>query len=423
MSKSIIAMKKKINLFMLVLLPLSMLAQSITYENYLQAIVEKNTEYLAEKYNVDIATAMLRGSRVLNDPELSVSYGNNQDWDLQMGQSVEVGLSYDLNFAGVRKARMASAQSEKDITDASVSAFLCSLRYSAAEAWAKAWSLRKNCRILEEAVEDMQQIASSDSVRLSLGEVGKTDALQTRLEAQALQGSLIAMQAEYQNALVELSALCGGMTIGSMVDSLLPIHPMYYSLEQVCNIAELNRADLKAAELSHSLSENNLRLLKATRAFELGFEIGYSHNTEVRNELAPAPKFNGLSIGVSIPLKFSSMNKEEVNAAKAQVLQSQKYYESAKIQVHSEASQAYNSLVAADKVLSSYDATLIDDARSIVESRRLGYLKGENGLVELLSAQQTFRDVMQGYIEACCNRFLCQSSLEQAIGFVWYEKE
>lgn len=417
--KCIITMKKIFNLALLALLPISAVAQPLTYDNYIKSVVENNAEYLAEQYNVDIATAMLQASRVFNDPELSVTYGNNQDWDLQMGQSLEVGLSYDLDLAGVRRARMASAASEKEMTDATVAAYLCALRYRAAEAWANAWCLRENCRILEESVNDMLQIASGDSLRLAVGDIGKTDAMQSRLEAMAQYGNLITLKSDYNNALMELSALCGGMPVDSLADAQLPVRNLYYSLEQVCALAEENRADLKAAELSHSLSENNLKLVKAMRAFEMGLTLGYSYNTEVLNEIAPAPKYNGLSVGVTIPLKFSGFNKGEVNAANAQMLQSQKYYESAKIQVNTEAAQAYNSLIAANNVLEQYDQGLLDEARSIIESRKLGYLKGENGLVELLSAQQTYREVMQSYIEACSNRFLCQSSLELALGSQW----
>ena len=77
-------MKKIINIIICVLLPQFMQAQSISYAQFMQAVVEKNTSYLAEKYNIDIALANLQAAKVFNDPELSVDYGNNQDWYMQM---------------------------------------------------------------------------------------------------------------------------------------------------------------------------------------------------------------------------------------------------------------------------------------------------------------------------------------------------
>lgn len=409
-------MKKIFNLLLLALLPLGLLAQSMTYDQYIRTVAEKNVSYLAEQYNVDIAQANLQAAKVFNDPELSVDYGNNQDWYMYMGQSWEFGLSYDLDLAGVRRARIRTARNEKEITEASVIAYLSNLRFEAAQAWAEAWRLKQSCDVLQANVRDMQQIAESDSIRLSVGDIGSTDATQSRLEAQALEGELIALQAEYKNALMALSLLCGGEPISAMVDDELPQKALSYSEEELFRVAENNRADLKAAELSHTLSVNNLRLVKASRAMEMSLSLGYSYNSEVRNEIAPAPKFNGLSVGIAIPLKFSSLNRGERRAAEHQVTQSQKYYEASLLQIRTEAAQALNAYEAAKVVLQKYNSNMMTDARQIVESRKIGYQKGDTSLIELLAAQQTYRDVMQAYIDACSNHFVCYAQLENALG-------
>lgn len=409
---------KIFNIILLAAMPLAMQAQSMSYNQYMQTVVEKNVSYLAEKCNVDIAMANLQAAKVFNDPELSVEYGNNQDWYMYMGKSWDFGLSYDLDLAGVRRARIRTAKNEKEITEASVAAYLSNLRLEASQAWAEAWKLRQSCEVLEASVKDMQQIAMSDSIRLSVGDVGRTDATQSKLEAQTLEGELIALKAEYKNALMTLSFMCGGEPVSELVCETLPQFDMLLNEEDIYRLSEANRADLKAAELSHTLSENNLRLVKASRAMEMNLSLGYSYNSEVRNEIAPAPKFNGLSVGVSIPLKFSSLNKGERRAAEHEVVQSQMYYESALLQVRMEAAQAYNAYLAAKEVLKKYDGNMLQDARNIVESHKVGYLRGETSLIELLAAQQTYRDVMQAYIEACSNNYLCQSQLEFAIGVV-----
>lgn len=391
-------------------------AQSISYKEYIKNVAEKNAAYLAEKYNVDIAEANLSAARVFNDPELSVDYGNNQDWYMEMGQSLEFGLSYDLDLAGNRRARIRSAKNEKEITEASVNAYLCNLRAEASQAWAEAWKLRETSKLLEIAAKDMEQIAKGDSVRLSVGDIGRADATQSRLEAQQARSEYLAQQAEYKNALLTLSFMAGGMLIGDIAEDVLPIEGKNYTEPNIYDVAEMTRADLRAAELSQTLSESNLKMVKASRALEMGLSLGYSYNTEVRNEIAPAPKFNGLSVGISIPLKFSSFNKGEVRAAKSAVLQSQQLYESARQQVHMEVAQAYNSLQVAREVLKQYDSQLLEDARSVFESRKMGYMHGESSLVELIGAQQTYNDVMNAYIEACANCYVCEVQLQQAIG-------
>ena len=408
-------MKKIISTGMLALAVVSATAQPMTYDRFFNLVAEKNILYIAEKYNIDKATASLEAAKVFNDPELSVSYGNNQEWDLQMGQSVEMEMSINPDLAGVRKARIAVAQSEKDIIEASVSAYLANLRLEAAEVWAEAWRLRENCAVLEESVNGMIQIAKSDSLRLIVGDIGRSDALQSRLEAQTMKGELLKMQTEYLNALDAVSLFCGGEAVSSL-EGDLPGIGIIPGESEIIAMAESNRADLKAAEFSKTLSENNLKLVQASRAFEMGINLGYSYNTVVRNEIAPAPRFNGLMVGVSIPLKFSSMNKGEINAAKSEIRQSEYYLEAARLKVRSEVVQAYNSLMAADAVKNQYNESILEDAQNILDSRKTGYLRGESSLMELLSAQQTYLDIMQAYTEACCNSFVCKAQLERASG-------
>ena len=408
-------MKKTISIGLLALAAVSAMAQPMTYDRYNNLVAEKNVLYIAEKYNIDKATASMEAAKVFNDPELSVSYGNNQDWNLQMGQSVEAEMSINPDLAGVRRARIAVAKSEKDITEASVSAYLANLRLEAAEFWAEAWRLRENCAVLEESVNGMIQIARSDSLRFIVGDIGRSDALQSRLEAQTMKGELLKMQAEYLNALDAVSLFCGGEPVSSL-EGELPGVGHIPAESEIIAMAQSNRADLKAAEFSKKLSENNLKLVRASRAFEMGINLGYSYNTEVRNEIAPAPRFNGLMVGVSIPLKFSSLNKGEINAAQSEIRQSEYYLEAARQKVRSEVVQAYNSLMAAKAVKDQYHESILDDARNILDSRKAGYLKGESSLMELLSAQQTYLNVMQAYTEACCNSFVCKAQLEQASG-------
>ena len=408
-------MKKTISIGLLALAAVSAMAQPMTYDRYYNLVAEKNVLYIAEKYNIDKATASMEAAKVFNDPELSVSYGNNQDWNLQMGQSVEAEMSINPDLAGVRRARIAVVQSEKDITEASVSAYLANLRLEAAEVWAEAWRLRENCAVLEESVNGMIQIARSDSLRFIVGDIGRSDALQSRLEAQTMKGELLKMQAEYLNALDAVSLFCGGEPVSSL-EGDLPGTGIIPAESEIIAMAESNRADLKAAELSKTLSENNLKLIRASRAFEMGINLGYSYNTEVRNEIAPAPYFNGLTVGISIPLKFSSLNKGVINAAQAEIRQSECYLEAARQKVRSEVVQAYNSLMAAIAVKNQYTESILEDAQNILESRKTGYLKGESSLIELLSAQQTYLGIMQAYTEACCNSFMCKAQLEQASG-------
>ena len=86
------------------------------------------------------------------------------------------------------------------------------------------------------------------------------------------------------------------------------------------------------------------------------------------------------------------------------------------MKVATETAQAFNSFEVSKIVLQQYDAGMLTDAKAVLDSHRAGYIKGESSLLELFTAQQTYRDVMQNYIDACAERFVAQAKLEFAVG-------
>ena len=406
------------SILLLLALPcLGLRAQSaMSFADFMARVSEKNASYLVEKYNIDIATANEQAARVVSDPELSLDYSNNEDWSLQMGQSYELGLGWSFSFGNVRGARMKLAETEKDITVQAVSDFFNNLRSEAAAAYAEAWASARRESLMKDAYENMRRVASGDSLRLVQGDLSRTDALQSSLEAKAMRNEYLAACSESRNALHALSMLAGGESISAVspelnYNSMVPALP----LEELIQLARDNRSDLKVAELTKKFSNDNLRLVNASRAMEMGVSLGYSYNTEVRNEIAPAPKFNGFTVGVSIPLKFSSMNRGEKAAAKAAVLQSEKAYEAAVLQIDTDVMQAYNSLRSAEEILRSYDSSILSDAAAVLESRSSAYRRGDSPLYELLAAQRSYNEIAAAYVDACAGYFCALAEMERAL--------
>lgn len=392
-------------------------AQEIGYEDFMRQVAERNAGYLAEKYNVDIAVANARAAKIFNDPELSFGYSNNQDWSMQMGQSYETEISYTMSLGNVRGARMKVSMTEQQIAEKAVADYLCNLKAEAATAYAEAWCAAAKEKIMYDAYSNMLKIAAGDSLRLSAGEVNATDALQSAMEAKRMKNDWLSSVSEAKNAFTRLSSYAGGIAVSGVQD-MLPGTSVSVdkSLSQLQEIALDNRCDLHVALLSKQLSENNLKLVRASRSMEISLNAGYSYNTEVRNEIAPAPKFHGFSAGVSVPLKFSSANKGEVMAAKAAVLQSEKALEAAELQIRSEVSMAYESYQTAENILDTYASSISEDAKTILENRVFGYKSGDSRLFELLEAQRAYDEVLISFMEAQRDVFVSYAELCRAMG-------
>ena len=407
-------MKKIVSLFIILLLSPSLSAQD--FSEYMRAVEQHNAAYLAERYNVDIAEANTAAARVFNDPSLSLEYGNNQDWSLQMGQSIDAGLSYAFSLGNIRRARINVARSEEEITRAALDDWFRNLKADATLAWIHAQETHSIMEIKRSSWEGMEQVAASDSLKAVLGDGSPVDARQSRIEARALRAEYLSAEADYANALNTLTLYAGGLPISDIPDNELVLAVPGRSLQELMELALDHRADLRAAELSRTLSERNLTLVKASRAPEIELSAGYSYNTEVRNEIAPAPQYHGLSVGIAVPLKFSRLNRGERLAAERSVQQADAAYEAARQQIASEVQQAYVSWLSAIRVAQECSGTMLEDAASILEGRRTAYLQGDSSLLDYLMAVRVYNDTAGQCISARTGLAVAAAELLRAVG-------
>jgi cobalt-zinc-cadmium efflux system outer membrane protein len=420
------AAMKDIKLTMILLLcalSLTVRAQEkrvLTFEEYLNNVRNSNVGYLAEKYSLDIAEANAKAAEVFPDPELSVSYANNQNWNLQMGYGLDAELSYTLELGGKRKARMRVAQSEKEMTDVLLEDYFRNLRADATLAYLAALKQKKLYDIQKASYLQMLSLARADSLRLRAGAIMEVDARQSKLEAASMLNGVFAGEGDRQEALMQLVLFQGnaGMELPDSIAGELQYLKRDFDLHALTEAAQRNRADLQAALKSAEMSRNSLRLAKANRTIDLGITLGGNYSSEVLNEIAPAPAFRGVMAGISIPLKFSNTNKGELRAAQLAVAQSEKQYEAMQQQISSEVAQACNRYTTACRQVEQFNTGMLEEAEQILKKKIYSYERGETDLLEILNARRTYYEVQVNYHETL---YLCASALielERACG-IW----
>ncbi|MDL2243509.1 TolC family protein [Bacteroidales bacterium OttesenSCG-928-J19] len=404
---------------------LSFLAQAqerprLTFGEYLEQVKRANIDYLVEKYNVEIAEANIKAAKVFPDPELSVSYSNNQNWDLRMGYGVDAELSYTLELGGKRKARIELARSEKEMTNALLEDYFRNLQADATIAYLTAIKQTRLYEIRKTSYGQMLELARADSLRFRLGAITETDARQSRLEAATSLNEVYADEGELMEALVELALWQGDKSMQLPDLSFVDLHFLKrnFDLSSLIIAAQNNRADLQAALKSNEVSQKNLRLAKAERAIDLGLSLGGSYASEVRNEIAPAPEFKGVSAGISIPLRFSNTNKGAVKAARLLVEQSERQYEAVELQIASEVVTAYNKYTLACRQVDQFDTGLLDEAEAIFQKKVYSYERGETSILEVITAHQTYNEVQFNYQETLYEGLVALVELERACG-IW----
>jgi cobalt-zinc-cadmium efflux system outer membrane protein len=391
----------------------------LSYPDFMQKVVEGNKGYAAEKLNVNASEAGVVAARVFNDPSLAVEYGYNDDKNLQMGQSISVELSKTFSF-GKRGANINLAKSQKELDAALLEDYFHSLRAEATLAYLETLKQNELYKVKQDSYEQINLLAIADSVKFSLGDIGEMDALQTKLEAGVAYNDLMQAETELKNIYSSLDLWVGVFNGETYYMPLgdLRFTPRRFDTAQLLQMALDNRADLAAAFKNVDVANKALKVTKRERNTDVDVALGYNYNTEVKNEIAPAPKFNGVTLGVSIPLKISNTNKGAVRAAEFRSRQAELNYEQAQIEVQNAVMNNLRRYLSFEEQVRRYDNGLIRDAKSVIEGKRYSYLRGETSLLEVLDAQRTYNDVATSYIETLYNTIAALVALERSAG-IW----
>ena len=138
----------------------------ISLSNYLSNVSKGNLEFIANQFNVSIAEAELKAAKVFPDPEISLGYSNNEDKRLQMGQSVESGIRYPINFGNKRGAGIALAISNHEVSQILLNAYFQNLRADAALSYFATLRDYRIYQLQKTIYEQLSRLASADSIRL-----------------------------------------------------------------------------------------------------------------------------------------------------------------------------------------------------------------------------------------------------------------
>ena len=379
---------------LLLLSPCALLAQStagdelskLDFQTYLKEVGTNNLHLLAERYQVDIAQAEIAASRVMPDPELTFE-GEHENFSVELGYTLELGK---------RGARIRSAKTQREWAELELEAYFQDLRAEATHAFLDAILQRDLLEVKRNSYVSMLELHRSDSIRYALGEITLNDARQSRVEAATLLNEVYEQEAAYKSALVLLNRYMGKRigTMGQPVGEFASLRRSY-ELHDLMEVALQQRIDVLLAHKGIEVAQNQLKLARAERRTDLGLMLGYS-----RDWHGVWPNRHAVKAGVTIPLKFSNINKGVIRSSQLAVEQNHLLRESKEMDTQVEVSQAFFQYEATQKQVDQYVSGLLDEAKEVLQGMVYRYKRGETSILEVLMAQRTYNEVQEQYLAA-----------------------
>ncbi len=391
--------------------------QQLTLNQFLSLVSKKNLEYAAEKYNVDISEAEVELAKVFPNPYLSFEWNEFRISHNRVGYGFIPEIGTTIELGGKRKARVDLASSQKDLSQALLNDYFRNLRAEAATVYLEAMKQNELYKVKKNSYLTMKRLADADSIRLSLGNIMETNAIQSKLEAGMLLNELLQKEADRSNANNRINLMAG---ISNKDTLLLPIDTLikitrHFDLNSLIMTAEENRSDLEAARYDKMAASKALTLAKRARVIDMDLTI-YNENEFPVPERAPDAWT--INAGVAIPLKFSNMYKGDLKSAQFMQLQAQKRLAFVQLNIRIEITEAYQNYLSAEKQVDNFQVNLLNQSRKVLEGIIYSYQRGETSLLEVLNAQRTFNEIQNTYIEALFNYYSAMVELEKAAG-IW----
>jgi len=378
--------------------------QTLTFREYISEVARNNLDYLAEKYNIQIADAEVKAQKVLPDPELTFEGGEDY-FTLELGYTLELGK---------RNARVRLAKSEAQFERLGLELYFQELRADAAEAFLDAIIQREMLEVKRSSYEYMLQLSHSDSIRFILGEITENDARQSKLEAATLLNEVYQQEADYKASLALLNLFMGLSTpIPEVLVGDWNKFEREYYLADLLATGVNKRLDLAAANKNVEIAYNQLKLIKAERRTDIDLMVGYERDWD-----GFLPKGNMVKAGITIPLKFSNTNKGEVRAGRFLKEKAEMEQRSMELQIQTEISQAYFYYEGAKKQVRQFESGLIEDSQKVLEGTVYAYQRGETNILEVLIAQRSYNEIREEYLETIKEYVSTLINLEKSCG-IW----
>lgn len=298
------------------------------------------------------------------------------DTQLRIDQLIERGGKRDLRIKGAT-ARLNAAQYDLDDTARQQ---LGSLR----SAYFNLRLAQEKLALARETAELYGKTADAGRLRLKAGDVAPVDVARLQIDKARADGDARQAQMEQEQAQVALAYLIGR---DGEADQLMAADPWPALDDASFDALPLDqRPDLAAAKqrLAAAEADRDLARAKKRRDVTVGMQV--------ERNLQNAPT-NSYGFGLSVPLFIWHEYEGDIERAEADLDAARLQVEQQQALAGGQVAQAGNALRSARDRCRRLEGGLLADAERVARAAELAYSKGAMGLMDLLDARRTLRQV------------------------------
>ena len=393
--------------------PVSAAAQpELTVDEAVRVAVADNPRLAAALRDVAAArhgvasAGALANPNVVFAPSLTGGVGGGSDTELLFQQPLELN--------GTRAARRATASAQARRAEAQAVAEMRAVVFTARTAYyelARAREQAALARTLLQTAEELDRLARR---QVELGARPAIEQTQTGIEVTRARQQVALAEATVASAEAALNALMNRPPDAPVGAVALPVAAVLSAAalpepREAARQALAQRAEIASGEAWADALRQEARLARAEGVPDVAPQWRATSVTR-------GVRQSGFGLAITLPLIDYGSRRGRVRQAEETARAEGDRVEAARLQVQKEVAQALARARAARDVLATYPQGLLDEAERLLRASRIGYEEGRTGLIQLVEAQRTYRQVQGDFIGAQVEYALALAELERASG-------
>lgn len=273
--------------------------ESSTLGYVIGQIQQRNAELKALRGEADAAKAEAKASAALPDPEVSFGY-------LWYGRK-DISVSQSFDWATITGRRRASTQEADTLAELTYEASYKAIITKAAKAYINTVRANATIQLINAKLRAAETMAHLTRRRLDAGAARRDEAMATQMAQTKARAELTRAQAERDEQLAIIAALNGGVPI-EVADTA------FTAEEEFGGDFESWYAAIKPFILSEKIAEAQTHMAEAQQSIARAtafpsISLGYM------GEFTPADHYEGVTIGLTVPLWSARHRKSQTTQA------------------------------------------------------------------------------------------------------------
>ncbi len=386
---------------------------------------QNNLLLLAQKFNVDAASALVIQARLWSNPEFNVSQGayntQTKQWFSFDKNNGETAFSADqlILLAGKIRKQTNIAKSNVQLADFTLRDVLRTLRFTLRGDFYTIYYLQQTALVYDEEIASMQAISAAFEEQSGKGYLAETEVV--RIKAQ-----LYSLKSEYNDLVNQINDKESELRLLLQAAPAVYVVPkpdtltleqqtaMQYPLQALLDSAYRNRTDLKLAQINTTLSEQNYTYQKALAVPDITAGVSYDKSgSYIQN-------FNAVSLGFNIPI--FNRNQGNIKSAKIMIDYNKTVQQSTQKALEEQVSRGLQKAIDADKLYRDIDPAFAGEFSKLSNAVRDNYLKRNISLLDFLNFYDSYKENIVQLNNILLNKASALESLNFLTGTDFFNK-